>query len=79
MIDDKLVEKFQDYNIFIGDVIRTPKVKKVSKGEQQYIFLNLDLFQQDRSLLLLQEHLVSIPESTRLEYHHQKTQLSRQN
>ena len=38
MIDDKLVEKFQDYNIFIGDVIRTPKVKKVSKGEQQYIF-----------------------------------------
>ena len=40
MIDDKLVEKFQDYNIFIGDVIRTPKVKKVSKGEQQYIFLN---------------------------------------
>ena len=38
MIDDKLVETFQDYNIFIGDVIRTPKVKKVSKGEQQYIF-----------------------------------------
>ena len=40
MIDDKLVEKFQDYNIFIGDVIRTPKVKKVSKGEQQYNFFN---------------------------------------
>ena len=40
MIDDKLVEKFQDYNIFIGDVIRTPKVKKVSKGEQKYNFFN---------------------------------------
>ena len=33
MINEELIEKFQDHNIFIGDVIRAPKVKKVSKGK----------------------------------------------
>ena len=33
MINEELVEKFQDHNIFIGDIIRAPKVKKVSKGK----------------------------------------------
>ena len=33
MIEDELVEKFKDHNLFIGDIIRAPKVKKVSKGE----------------------------------------------
>ena len=38
MIEEELVEKFKDHNFFIGDIIRAPKVKKVSKGE--HIFRN---------------------------------------
>ena len=32
-----MVEKFKDYNIFIGNIIRAPKVKKVSKGEEIFL------------------------------------------
>ena len=37
MIEEELVEKFKDYNIFIGNIIRAPKVKKVSKGEEIFL------------------------------------------
>ena len=36
MIDEELIEKYKDHNIFIGDIVRTPKVKKVSKGKLHY-------------------------------------------
>ena len=39
MIEEELVEKFKDYNIFIGNIIRAPKVKKRSKGEQSFLVL----------------------------------------
>ena len=39
MIEEELVEKFKDYNIFIGNIIRAPKVKKRSKGEQSFLAL----------------------------------------
>ena len=32
VIDEELVEKYKDYNIFIGDIIRNPKFRKISEG-----------------------------------------------
>ena len=37
MIDEELIQKYCDHNIFIGDIIRAPKIKKVSKGKLYYI------------------------------------------
>ena len=52
MIEEELVEKFKDYNIFIGNIIRAPKVKKRSKGEQAFSCINYISHEKLASLLI---------------------------
>ena len=32
VVDEELIEKYKNYNIFIGDIIRQPKVDNISAG-----------------------------------------------